>query len=75
MSHIFKPVSQVLLLLIVVWGYSENCLASNKKNQYERDYLAVKFSKDGYWSIVDKNANIVVKDAYSPEKEISAIYD
>lgn len=74
MSHIFKIASQVLLLFIIL-GCSDSSFISKKKNPYEYDYLAVKFSKEDYWSIVDKDGNIVVKEEYSPNDQLSTISD
>ena len=38
-------------------------------------YVAVQKEKDAYWSIIDENGNVVVKEEYEPECIISEITD
>lgn len=49
-----------------------NC---GKESENDREYLAVKMSKNDGWSIIDKNGKVVVDDEYSADSDISAVYD
>lgn len=44
-----------------------------EKSAYNLDYLAVQMSKGDSWSIIDKDGNVVVKEEYSEDSEISEI--
>jgi len=46
-----------------------------EKSGYNLDYLAVQLSKGDSWSIIDKEGNVVVKEEYPAESEISEIRD
>ena len=45
-----------------------------EKSGYNLDYLAVQMSKGDSWSIIDKDGNVVVKEEYSEDSEISEIH-
>ena len=65
-----------LLVVLIITSCTEGNLLSEKRNPYELDYLAVKLlTEDDNWSIIDKNANVVVKEEYAPNDLISYVYD
>ena len=45
-----------------------------EKSGNNLDYLAVQMSKGDSWSIIDKDGNVVVKEEYSEDSEISEIH-
>lgn len=69
-KHYWQTGFCVVLMLVA--------LSSCKKESsspFNFDYVPVQMSKDGSWSILDKDGNEVVKEEYPVEAEISLIKD
>lgn len=72
MKNVFKQAMKIVACMAMSSLLFSSC---GKESENDREYLAVKMSKNDGWSIIDKNGKVVVDDEYSADSDISAVYD
>jgi len=65
----------VVAMATIASGLLCCCGSENAQNSHNVDYIAVQIDKNEGWSIIDKNGDVVVKDEYDANSQLSNITD